>query len=230
MSKAAARIHSTNQDFLKELEKVFKIFNKHVFGNKLKFPKHILQPDKKVVFRFVPESYSFLIGSKFSTLKHCNLLSEYLHEMVHIENYRLGIIDLTSNQYHNKQFLKTALGVGFYVSKHKNQGWAVTQFKKGLDFEKPVPLIEKKLTSCLKQIDIDLNSIDLGQLEVLRISTLQPAKICFLKYVCKCAPPHNSIRSGRRPDGPNPLNILCKECGSGFVLEDAKLESHSNED
>jgi hypothetical protein len=45
----------------------------------------------------------------------------------------------------------------------------------------------------------------------------KPSKTYFLKYVCNCPPPHNSIRSGRRPDGPNALNIQCQNCHSTFV-------------
>lgn len=45
----------------------------------------------------------------------------------------------------------------------------------------------------------------------------------FMKYQCKCKPPHNSIRSGCRPDGPNRLNIICKDCGQPFTcVEDGR--------
>jgi hypothetical protein len=43
-------------------------------------------------------------------------------------------------------------------------------------------------------------------------------KQCFLKYICQCSPPHNSIRSGRRPNGPHALHIQCLMCGANFVL------------
>jgi len=207
-------------NFLYELSLIFKIFNEFIFDGKLKSPSHVIQLDKKVVFRFDPSSHNMCVGSKLPDVSMDDMLADYLHEMVHMENNRLGLSGITGNQYHKKQFLQTALGAGFYVGKHKNKGWAITKFNKQENFKQPFPTAEKQLSHCLLEMRADKKVIDDGKKTIARmIASASPAKICFLKYVCGCQPPHNSIRSGRRPDGPNPLNITCNNCNSKFALE-----------
>jgi len=106
------------------------------------------------------------------------------------------------------------------VGKHKTKGWAVTSFNEQKGFKKPFSAAEKRLACCLQEMEVNKKLISKGKAEIIRmIDSASPAKICFLKYVCACKAPHNSIRSGRRPDGPNPLNITCNNCHSQFALE-----------
>jgi len=210
--------------FLRELEMAFDHFNNSLFDGALSMPVHVVRQDKKVVFRFLPDSHSLVIGSKFSSATQETILQEYLHEMIHMENSRRGEVDCTSNQYHNKRFLETALEKGFFVSKHEAQGWSKTRFSKpdsDSECKEPSTEAHEWLLSALRLITLDKQLIEEGQEEIARIITSSaPAKVCFLKYVCECDPPHNSIRSGRRPDGPNPLQIKCLVCKAKFTCVD----------
>jgi hypothetical protein len=210
--------------FLAELERIFDVFNTTLFNGSLTQPVQVVQPDKKVVFRYSSESHSLIIGSKFASANLETILQDYLHEMIHMENYRLGDIDCTSNQYHNKKFLDLALEKGFYVFKHPSQGWSKTKFKKtktAIDRKSPNADDHAALIACLKGLSVDKSLLKEGKDEIGRVVTSSaPAKICFLKYVCSCPQPHNSIRSGRRPDGPNPLNIMCLTCGKNFSCQE----------
>jgi hypothetical protein len=210
--------------FLKELERIFSICNDVLFAGALAMPVFVVRQDKKVVFRFLPDSHTFVIGSKFSRLKvkdkNDALLTEFIHEMIHMENRRRGVVDCTSNQYHNKKFLETALEKGFYVFQDKAKGWSRTRLTKSIKGTHKIPsdAANLYLLKCVDGIELDESLIEEGQEEIARIVTSSaPAKICFLKYVCQCAPPHNSIRSGRRPKGPHPLKIKCMVCKSKFT-------------
>ena len=52
--------------------------------------------------------------------------------------------------------------------------------------------------------------------DVERIISKSKTRQYFLKYICNCPEPHNSIRSGRRS-----LNVNCGECGYKFVVFDS---------
>ena len=235
---------------VQELERIFSHLNKGLFGSRLRLPPHIIQPEKKVVFRFVPDSYHILVGSEFSNLKDWErpvrkgnrgvrrtaieiMLQEYLHEMCHVYNFSTDEIDCTSNQYHNKNFRAAALNVGFYVLKHKTQGCSITKLDlpvatSGLRVVDnktcwaSTPAVINKLASVLESLRVSEEVISNSRTEIRGlISANGPRKVCFLKYECNCPLPHNSVRSGRRPDGDNAPNIRCEDCGSLFKCVDA---------
>ena len=54
------------------------------------------------------------------------LLTRLLHEMIHVYNFRKGVIDCRANQYHNKAFLVVAIKVGLICVPHRSQGWVTT--------------------------------------------------------------------------------------------------------
>ena len=237
---------------VQELERIFSHLNRGLFDSRLRLPTHIIQPEKKVVFRFVPDSYHILIGSEFADLKNwerpkrgkCRgvkrtaieiMLQEYLHEMCHVYNFATDEIDCTSNQYHNKNFRGVALNAGFYVLKHKTQGCSITKFDlpvatsptglRVVDNKTcwaPISAARKKLTSVLESLRVSEEVISNSRTEIRGlISANGPRKVCFLKYECNCPLPHNSVRSGRRPDGDNAPHIRCEDCGALFKCVDA---------
>lgn len=205
-----------------ELERVFNIFNKQMFGGRLVMPTLTVQLEKKVVFRFVPESYYMLIGSRFAACSLQEIEECLLHEMIHISNHSDGVVDCTSNQYHNKRFLSAALEVGFYVFRHKTQGWGETFFEVNKNSYEGVysPNLEdlhrrERVVAGLKWNEevIKYAQTRMGK----KIKENSSRKLCFLKYICQCPLPHNSIRSGRRT-----LKIWCEVCKSGFQLAEGQ--------
>jgi hypothetical protein len=54
------------------------------------------------------------------------VLSTLIHEISHSINYKNGVNDCTSEQYHNKHFAKVAEGLGLKVEKVKRFGFALT--------------------------------------------------------------------------------------------------------
>lgn len=201
-----------------DLQNAFEIFNKTLFSNSLAAPVFTFNLDKNVVLKFIKSSHSIIIGSKLTKTNATNLKEHLLHEMVHMWNEDEGVADCTSNQYHNKKFLNSALEVGFCVSRHKSQGWEITTFSKPSKSKDCHVSMAKnaKLLKIANKIKFDEYCLKETKLQVSRTVKSQKKRVCFLKYVCKCSPPHNSIRSGRRPNGPNSLQIMCMVCENIF--------------
>ena len=205
-----------------QLEQIFHHFNATLFQNRLCLPVHVIQVDKKVVVRYEGKSRHMTIGDKFATATIQQILVEYLHEMVHMYNQVLGVDDCTS-QYHNKHFMSAAIGIGLHVVRTKSQGWAITgttpfQDVKADDYRKPPQESEANLLKAIAALKISERDIETTQKQMRDIlKKTKPPKPCFLKYECQCPPPHNSIRSGRRPTGPHAPKITCKVCKCDFV-------------
>lgn len=208
-------------DIVVELKRGFSFLNDRLFDSKLSLPSIIVQEEKKVVFRFVPESYHMIVGSGFADVDYQEMCKSFLHEMVHVRNHSEGVVDCTSNQYHNKKFLSAALDVGFYVGRHKTQGWGITSFDYEDGFERPKADVLIRRENAFADFSIDKQVFEQTKAEMRnRLDANNMRKVCFLKYVCGCSPPHNSIRSGRRPDGEHPLKIMCLDCKREFRLAD----------
>jgi hypothetical protein len=156
-----------------------------------------------------------------------------LHEMIHIKNHQEEVQDCTTNHYHNKYFLNVALEVGMVVIKHKTQGWSITttMLPRNVverDFvRKPTSENREKCQKAFIAADLDRNLFKRVCTEMRsKAKQEKPTKTFFLKYVCNCPPPHNSIRSGRRPDGPNALNVHCENCHSKFICVSSVSEEN----
>lgn len=237
------------------LEKAFAHVNKGIFGGKLQIPPFVIQTEKKVILRFVSESFHIAIGTEFAVAKVQALHEALLHEMCHVYNDQLGIVDCTSNQYHNQKFLKVALNAGFWVVRHKTQGWGITSFDRPpvvscwdcgeeyssrrdacpecsaeLQIEEPSVLILKRRIATFKSLELDQTVYQNAKRRIKSQTKGGTRKICFLKYQCQCPGPHNSFRTGRRPDGSNPIYARCEKCGALFeCVEDEYLERKNNE-
>lgn len=127
---------------VQEMERAFAYLNALIFDNKLKIPTHVIQPERKHAFRFVADSYHIIIGGGFLDLKDVKeILTAYVHEMVHVYNYMNHISDCSS-QYHKIGYMESAKAVGFYVARHKTQGWCLTTLEPP-DVEHHAPTDEK---------------------------------------------------------------------------------------
>jgi len=115
--------------------------------------------------------------------------------------------------------MESAKEVGFHVARHKTQGWCLTTLEPPNDeHHAPDETKNQFLKNTIRDFEFPQDILDAAR-EHIKISVKTPRKVCFLKYVCECPTPHNSIRSGRRPDGLHPINIRCEDCGSLFVEE-----------
>lgn len=207
-----------------ELDRIFGVLNQSLFSGELEPVKFAIQPKKKVSLRWVSDSENVIIGADFSKLEFGEIPGVLLHEMIHISNHQNGLPDVTTNQYHNKNFLQAALSVGLVVIKHKTQGWAITStvyprnVVERVFIKRPSKDAIRRRDDAFDSIKMDKALFKAGFADMRdRIRTEKPTKTYFLKYQCNCPPPHNSIRSGRRPDGPNAPNIQCGDCRSQFV-------------
>jgi hypothetical protein len=209
---------------VKRLGKAFDTFNKLLFNNKL--PPVEIVPDitKKCVFNLISPS-TIVIGSNFVNVTLTEVLDELLHVMIHLANLSEGVVDYTSNQYHKRDFCERALAVGLHVVWHKTRGWGITSsnaevVRRAKNFRSPDEAAVAHLKQVYKSIELTAKEVADLKSELRRAIKLNPrsSKKFQLKYVCGCNPPV-IIRSGRRPDGPNPLRVRCELCGQLFVFE-----------
>jgi hypothetical protein len=204
---------------IQEVEKAYGILNSYLFSKKLLTPEIILCPKKKLIVRWKPENQTIVIGGDLVKVDINAFLLHLLHEMVHIFNYSKGLIDCRSNQYHNKFFLTAALDVGLIVIYNKTQGWGitVTNAGSGHDVVHPTEEAVQRRISTFEKIHFSKSIFNKVKQEITRSNRRTRQTTFFLKYECSCPQPHNSIRSGRRPDGDYPLNIRCLDCGKEFL-------------
>ncbi len=210
-------------DILGEFNGLYKHFNSSLFHGSLPKAEFHFDPAFRGCLRFTPPSL-ILIGSKIVTVRELEeIFDELLHEMVHVSNNKDGIEDKGKNQYHNMNFLDSATQIGLYVLKQKAKGWGTTTSDKpktGHYHEPSEENIVKRLNA-YNSAKFDENCLSKLVKIVQNHQEKNRRRDYFLKYVCNCPPPHNSIRSGRRPDGPNALLARCEICQSKFVLADA---------
>lgn len=214
----------TKTAIIEEMERLYGLLNQSLFAGKLQPVPVAIQTKKKIGLRWLPDVEALVIGSDFPKLAWADIPGALLHEMIHISNAQRGVTDVTTNQYHNKYFLQAALDVGLVVIKHKTQGWAITttayprNVVERIFIKKPTKETIARRNEAFASLKLDRGAFNACRAEIREsIKTDKPPKTYFLKYQCNCPPPHNSIRSGRRPDGPNALNIQCLNCRSKFV-------------
>ena len=208
---------------ISEIERASNLLNKLLFDDKIQPFQISIQIKKKVSIKWQVDIETLVIGVEFLQLEFNDILGVLLHELVHISNYQRGITDVTINQYHNKHFLASANQVGLVVIKHKTQGWGITStvFPRNIVertfIKRPLKNVIVRRNKVFQEIKLNEKLLTESRVDLQnRIKNEKPVKTFFLKYECNCAPPHNSIRSGRRPDGPNALNIQCMNCLSKF--------------
>jgi hypothetical protein len=203
------------KNIIAELERTYGTLNSHLFSGKLRTPEFVMQfLKKKSIFKFIPEPYQIIVAGDLGNIALRSLFSHLLHEMVHISNYMDGVLDCRLNQYHNKEFMVAALKVGLICVKHRSHGWVTTDATNTLDAIIPDKEIIEKRNKAFAEINFDKLVLRQSRVEFCKKS---PKRMYCLKYECNCQPPHNSIRSGRRPDGAYPPKIRCEECGCLFV-------------
>lgn len=205
------------------LNKVFSALNKCLFQNKLRSIKFLVNPSEKHILHLkLPNVIE--VGGGFVDASILEIFDTLVHIMVHLENYRLKIDDFTENQYHRREFCEKALEVGLTVVWHKTRGWSLTysDLPEFLKSEKKVRFpsdeAKQKLKESYDSIASFYSFINDFRSQIQNDVKRKPTKLFQLKYVCACNPPV-IIRSGRRPDGPKPLDVSCNICKSKFVID-----------
>ena len=114
---------------------------------------------------------------------------------------------------------------GIFVVKHKSRGWSILM----LDFPRnvvdtrfvaqPSDLCIQKRINAFVFLKKTFNWEAFYDFTKKSLKTLEKTKSYNYKYTCGCLPPQNSIRSGRNPNGFNPLKASCEECKMSFIGE-----------
>jgi len=202
---------------------VYQLFNKELFESQLPAPEFLTDFARSGILCFSTPA-TLLFCQSFPDAKRTAILDDLVHQMIHIENHQRGIEDHTSNQYHKKEFCIRALEVGLHVKFNSSRGWAITTSEAKVSSSNvtrcATKVANQKLRGLYRSIEWDDSEFRefKGQLRSEFSIRQQQSKQYQLKYVCECLPPHNTIRSGRRPDGQRPLDATCNICGAKFVL------------
>lgn len=203
-----------------QIKMLFASCNKNFFNGELLEVPFFIDSRKKEMFCFTAGKGIFC-GHSILT---CNNLEQFIisffHELIHIYHFQNGILDLSSNNYHNKHFLKKANSIGFFVYSVKNKGFVnlsiINLGNKGfIPKGRPNNFLIDFLNKTMNKNLIESLNLLIKKALLEKIDS-RKSKEFFLKYECKCPKPHNSIRSGRRPDSKNALQIHCKNCNSDF--------------
>jgi hypothetical protein len=146
-----------------------------------------------------------------------------LHEMVHMINNHDRKSDSSINQYHNKYFFEAASKAGLYTVRHQKCGWALLSTSHPRDcsdasaVKPPTQESHRLLMRVISNPALSRQQwASARRLVALCSSRVRKPKSFLLKYECDCPPPHNSIRSGRRPGSVHALEVYCKKCRSDF--------------
>jgi hypothetical protein len=135
-------------------------------------------------------------------------------------NFKRGVVDCRANQYHNKEFVTVASKVGLVCVRHRSQGWVTTLETSNSNAIMPQVSAIQHRSKVFNDVNLDKGILRRAKIYFGQLSKRNRQAIYFLKYECQCPPPHNSIRSGRRPDGEHPLNIMCLDCKGMFNCVD----------
>lgn len=219
------RSTDTQSVVLSDFMRTFDHFNAKLFEGSL--AACVFEPTtQKFGIRYDLGDRVYRIGAGLARLTYRDILAGLLHEMIHAFNHQNGISDHTPNQYHNKAFALAALRVGFHVKKHQTRGWSLLSFKgfAGSEHLSPDEDDSEYLMNVVDRVSIDLDALTTFQQEITASVSSVTRKQFQLKYECACPPPHNTIRSGRRPSGRFPLHVRCDVCHSPFVLAREELQ------
>lgn len=201
------------------LNKAFDALNKCLFKSKLPPVDFVPNLAEKYLFQ-LRHKQVIEVGNGVVDAKLMKVFDELLHVMVHLDNLRKGVADFTNNQYHKREFCEKALEVGLTVTWHKTRGWGVTTSDPDSiapKIRRPTEEASKRRQQCYDSIK--WSAVDFNKFQKECCCPQKCKKVFLIKYVCECEPPV-IIRSGRRPDSPNPLDVTCNLCNTKFVVSE----------
>lgn len=202
-------------EFLSEVSRIFSKLDAELFENRIPTPAFRWNPQKKYSIRFeVGEDGDemIVVGAGARDETQTGITICIIREMIHLDHHYKHIIGRTSNQYHNRKFMFSALKLGFGVDRGA-KGWSELRIDRGkLPEKSPDASAARRLDAILASFTFD-ESV-LASLKD-RPSERKARKFQY-KFICNCPPPYNSIRSGRRPEHARALNAMCLDCGATF--------------
>jgi hypothetical protein len=201
-----------------ELELAFKQLS-WLFDCPLSVPTFVPNSRKKGIVRFSCKPPQFSICSNFGEACFHEMLDSLLHHMCHLANCQRDIRDRSNNSYHNRKFVTQAIAVGLTAIRHEDFGWITTSYPVKPEGEMVFPTSEAstRRQKVYRELSRQFNKeiFESAKTEFVEKQSI-PRNKFFLKYVCGCPEPHNSVRSGCRPNGANAPKIRCLKCGKMF--------------
>lgn len=197
--------------YFSELNSVAKNLNEKFFEGEMEVPSFEVNLKRKTFFHYDQKRNVLVVGKSLQDTDDNVIISEMIRQFILIYNHQKDICNYPQGEYHNTSFKEKALQIGFNVIKIEKKGWAgICLDEEGKDLEN-----RKRLKLFFESFGKDyFKKFRNGIIEMSKNKT---NKQFFIKYQCKCSPPHNSIRSGRRPSSKYKLNIKCLNCNSSFV-------------
>jgi rubrerythrin len=195
---------------LSELDRLFKLLNRHFYSNKLEAPIIVVQSKGKhknalgwcttqKIWREKSEDengekrefYEITITAEFLHLPIDEIIDTLMHEMVHLYNLQRGKRDCSrGNTYHNTTFRDTAIEHGLIVTYNKKHGWNGTELSEDT---------KKLLTS----ISIDEDAFRLVRADTDQLRT-GGGRQSSRKYICpECG---LTVRATKE------VNVKCADC------------------
>jgi hypothetical protein len=206
------------------LVRLYTGFNKDLFAGECPSPSFNINRSRKAILHFQPPAV-LEVGRMATTATMEGVVDDLLHSLVHIYNHIEGVLDHTThNQYHNQSFADRATSIGLYVAKHKSRGWSLTfvDEKKARAASGTVLIPDNESKGKLAKVILGLqpSDDDLERLkeQVRTVVAGRTAKQYSYKYVCRCASPHNAVRTGRGPESDHALDATCNRCKAQFRL------------
>ena len=207
-------------DVIALIQEKYKEFNVKFFGSKLPILHFVVDTKCKMGFRFESCDGSIHIGLKYLVSDSNRFSTELIHEMIHVFNWTRNIRDHNNGQYHNQEFCKVAVSLGFFVLKHSAKGFGVLSLTpvSGSDAISPSPTANDRLQRIIDVLQLEDDSSK--TIEDLVGQLNKEKKIFQYKYVCECQPPHNSIHTGRSPKSRIPFKATCNHCNKNYKCVD----------
>jgi hypothetical protein len=206
-----------------ELVKIYSQFNQSFFKGELDNPIYEVNLKKKELFCYDHDfPRKIILGVGFINEKSIRrIFDETLHVMIHALNHKRGIVDRTKNHYHKQEFVDVALKAGLFVGKIGSRGWGfVSSLREDCkSSEVQIPALNKQKQLAEIYRSVKFNKSKIQELQKQLSENNGNKRVFLLKYRCQCPAPHNTVRSGRRPNGKNGLNATCDTCHGKFICE-----------
>lgn len=199
------------------LNKIFDILNDEFFECTLPRPTITIQSTPRAYGHFSLRddtwvskngaSHEINIGAGTLARPIEEVAATLLHEMVHYQNYLLGIQDCSrGGTYHNRRFKESAENHGLVVHHHEKYGWTITEPSEAL----LDTVIRHNLSDILlnRNESYGIRPTGTGNHSGGAISIGKPSST--RKYQCPCC--GNSVRATKL------VNIGCLDCGRQMVL------------
>lgn len=207
---------------IKELGRIFEVFNEKYFEDKLPTPVITVQSTKKRILGWCTvktvwqpaiekdmlveeeekkSKYEINICAQHLESPAYSIAETVLHEMTHLYNAVNDISDCTNAYYHNKKFKKAAEKIGLICDKDKKYGYGLTSLS---------PELKKYVEEEVKPDDKIFKYFRDKELTRSGGSTIRQKRI--FKYKCpKC---------GLEAKGKTGIHVICKMCDKELEMED----------